>query len=68
MIKKSIFMMGLSLAITMLASENLFGQLNVPAPSPTISVKQGFATSNIELSYSRPSVRGRVVFGDLVPY
>lgn len=68
MIKKSIFMMGLSLAITMLASENLFGQLSVPAPSPTITVKQGFATSNIELSYSRPSVRGRVVFGDLVPY
>ncbi|MBG9377323.1 DUF2911 domain-containing protein [Panacibacter sp. DH6] len=42
--------------------------LVVPQPSPTQQVKQEFGLSNIELSYSRPSMKGRKVFGDLVPY
>lgn len=42
--------------------------LKTPAPSPTQTVKQDFALSNVELSYSRPSVKGRTIFGDLVPY
>lgn len=43
-------------------------QLNTPQPSPTATIKQNFALSNIEISYSRPGVKGRKVFGDLVPY
>lgn len=43
-------------------------QLNTPQPSPTQTVKQNFGVGNIELSYSRPSAKGRKVFGDLVPY
>lgn len=43
-------------------------QLKTPAPSPTQTIKQDFGLSNIELSYSRPGVKGRKVFGDLVPY
>jgi len=43
-------------------------QLNTPQPSPTANLKQNFALSNIEISYSRPGVKGRKVFGDLVPY
>jgi hypothetical protein len=39
-----------------------------PKPSPSAVVKQGFATSFIELNYSRPSTKGRAVFGDLVPF
>jgi hypothetical protein len=42
--------------------------LKTPAPSPTQTIKQDFALSNIEVSYSRPSVKGRVVFGDVVPF
>jgi hypothetical protein len=38
-------------------------QLNIPQPSPNTNIRQAFATSFIELNYSRPSVRGRVVFG-----
>ncbi|NCX96725.1 MAG: DUF2911 domain-containing protein [Chitinophagia bacterium] len=44
------------------------GQLKLPALSPTCKVVQEFSTSSIELSYSRPSMRNRKVFGDLVPY
>ncbi len=41
---------------------------HMPKPSPTITVHQGFSTSFIKLKYSRPSVKGRTVFGDLIPY
>ncbi|MBZ5857025.1 DUF2911 domain-containing protein [Flavihumibacter profundi] len=43
-------------------------QLRTPAPSPTSTVKQEFALSSVELSYSRPAIKGRKIFGDLVPY
>jgi hypothetical protein len=43
-------------------------QLRTPAPSPTQTLKQDFGISTIELSYSRPGVKGRKIFGDLVPY
>jgi tetratricopeptide (TPR) repeat protein len=42
--------------------------LKVPAPSPQQTVKQNFALSDVTIEYSRPSVKGRVIFGDLVPY
>ena len=42
--------------------------LRTPAPSPTQTIKQDFGLASVELSYSRPSVKGRKVFGDLVPY
>jgi len=43
-------------------------QVKTPAPSPPQYVKQDFGLSNIELSYSRPGIKGRNIFGDLVPY
>lgn len=44
------------------------GGLKVPAPSPATTIKQDFGLSSVEVSYSRPSVKGRNIFGDLVPY
>ncbi len=43
-------------------------QIKMPAPSPTQTVKQDFGIGNIELTYSRPSIKGRKIYGDLVPY
>lgn len=43
-------------------------QLKVPAPSPLQTIKQAFALSDITIEYSRPSVKNRVIYGDLVPY
>lgn len=42
--------------------------ITTPAPSPTQTIKQDFALSSVEVSYSRPSAKGRSVFGNLVPY
>jgi tetratricopeptide (TPR) repeat protein len=43
-------------------------QLKTPAPSPTQTVRQDFGISSVELVYSRPGIKGRKIFGDLVPY
>ena len=43
-------------------------QLKVPAPSPLQTVKQNFALGDVTIEYSRPSVKGRVIFGDVVPF
>jgi len=43
-------------------------QLKTPQPSPTQTIKQDFGISTVELTYSRPSMKGRKIFGDLVPY
>src|SRR2546423_1045437 len=45
-----------------------YSQLRTPTSSPPQTIKQDFGLSNIELSYSRPGVKGRKIFGDLVPY
>lgn len=42
--------------------------LKMPSPSTTQSIKQEFALTSVELSYSRPNMKGRKIFGDLVPY
>jgi tetratricopeptide (TPR) repeat protein len=47
---------------------NVQAQLKTPAPSPTQTVKQDFGLGSIEINYSRPAVKGRKVFGDLVPF
>jgi len=43
-------------------------QLKTPAPSPLQTLKQNFALSEIGIEYSRPSAKGRIVFGDVVPF
>ncbi|MDB5197885.1 MAG: hypothetical protein JWP88_2256 [Flaviaesturariibacter sp.] len=42
--------------------------IKTPAPSPTQTIKQDFGVSSIELIYSRPGMKGRKIFGDLVPW
>jgi hypothetical protein len=43
-------------------------QIRTPQPSPTQTIRQEFGVGNIELSYSRPGIKGRKIMGDLVPY
>ncbi len=54
--------------VCLFMSIGMNAQVKMPAPSPTQTIKQDFAMGNIELTYSRPSAKGRKVFGDLVPY
>ena len=45
-----------------------FSQINTPRFSPATEIKQMVGLTEIEVQYSRPSMRGREIFGNLVPY
>jgi hypothetical protein len=41
---------------------------DLPQPSPKGSVEQIVGLTKVKIDYSRPSVKGRKIFGDLVPF
>lgn len=43
-------------------------QLNLPRPSPNAKVSQTIGVTEVSIQYSRPGVKGRTIWGDLVPY
>ncbi|SHM52256.1 Protein of unknown function [Cyclobacterium lianum] len=43
-------------------------QIQAPAPSPAGHVSQNVGFTKISISYSSPGVKGREIFGALVPY
>jgi len=62
---RKLFLTALAASLFILADAQ---SLTTPQPSPTQTIKQNFGLSNIELSYSRPGIKGRKIFGDLVPF
>lgn len=46
----------------------LHAQVTTPQPSPFSKVEQKVGLTDVTLEYSRPGVKGRAIFGDLVPY
>ncbi|CAM1356766.1 MULTISPECIES: DUF2911 domain-containing protein [Tenacibaculum] len=49
-------------------STNINAQLKTPAPSPAAKLEQTVGLTDVSVEYSRPSMKGRTIFGDLVPY
>ena len=43
-------------------------KITTPQPSPKATVEQRVGLTDISVEYSRPGVKGRAVFGDLVPF
>lgn len=43
-------------------------KLEFPAPSPQCTVKQRVGLTDVEVTYSRPGLKGREVFGSMIPY
>ncbi len=41
---------------------------NLPQPSPSAAVSQTIGLTEVTVEYSRPGVKGRTIWGDLVPY
>lgn len=52
----------------MLISSVAFAQMQAPAPSPASTVSQVVGFTKISMDYSSPAVKGRTIFGDLIPY
>ncbi|WP_418637094.1 DUF2911 domain-containing protein [Winogradskyella sp.] len=53
-------------ALTLMFSVN--AQIKTPQSSPFTKVEQVVGLTDVTLEYSRPSMNGRTIFGDLVPY
>lgn len=53
-----------------LAADSLQAQPQIPQPqpSPQASVTQTIGVATVTVNYHRPSVKGRTIWGDLVPY
>jgi hypothetical protein len=63
--------LALSIALFFSLLQVAFGQaqeLKVPTLSPITEITQEVGLTQLKLSYSRPSAKGRKVFGGLVPY
>lgn len=61
----------LSLAVGLGFAGTLSAQtpkLEFPAPSPACTIKQHVGLTDIEITYSRPSAKGRQIFGNVVPF
>ena len=60
----------LILFVTVLVlSGSLWAQdLKFPQPSPAASVSQTIGVTEVKITFHRPGVKGRVIWGDLVPY
>jgi Protein of unknown function (DUF2911) len=43
-------------------------KVDFPAASPVCTLKQRVGLTDIEINYSRPGVKGRAIFGGIVPY
>tara|TARA_Y100000991_G_scaffold98743_1_gene74520 strand:- start:2024 stop:2878 length:855 start_codon:yes stop_codon:yes gene_type:complete len=54
--------------ILFLASYFNYSQIKTPRVSPASAVEQMVGLTEIEVEYSRPSKRGRDIFGNVVPY
>ncbi len=48
--------------------EQVQAQITTPQPSPMGTIEQKVGLTDIKISYSRPSAKGRKIFGDLAPY
>lgn len=53
---------------TVMLSLLSYSQIETPRPSPFCKIEQKVGLTDVTIEYSRPSMKGRAIFGDLVPY
>ena len=55
-----VFVVGVTSAIN--------AQIQAPQPSPAAKIEQVVGLTDVTIEYARPAMRGRTIFGDLVPF
>jgi Protein of unknown function (DUF2911) len=58
----------LTLFVLVFSTLTASAQIKTPQLSPVAKITQEVGVSEVSVEYSRPSARGRKVFGDLLPY
>ena len=61
---KKILLIALAFTLNFTAT----AQIQVPAPSPSAKLEQMVGLTKVTIDYSRPAMRGRAIFGELVPF
>jgi hypothetical protein len=61
-------MLRLVLVLSLVAAMPALAQLEIPNVSQSASVTQTIGTTDITINYHRPGVKGRTIWGGLVPY
>lgn len=56
------------LPVLLLCASTALAQIEMPPSSPTYTLSGTVGLAKVSVTYSRPSARGRTVFGDLVPF
>lgn len=60
--------LSLFIALALVTTSALAQQIRTPRPSPQASLKQTIGVTDMTINYSRPGVKGRTIWGGLVPY
>ena len=56
------------IVVALLATSALAQQVRTPRPSPQATLTQTVGITDVTIKYSRPGVKGRAIWGGLVPY
>ena len=59
------YFLGLVLCLGLLSAQ---AQVKTPSASPLCKIEQSVGLTDISIEYSRPGVKNRTIFGDLVPF
>jgi len=56
------------IALALVITASAMAQVRTPRPSPNATLTQSVGLTDITIKYSRPGVKGRTIWGGLVPY
>lgn len=67
---KKLLLNAFAIGLLFVLAQPVSAQIQTPAPSPTAELKQKVGLTDVAIVYSRPGVKGRVVFADngIVPF
>lgn len=66
--KRNLFYVALIVLLVVAMGPESVAQIKFPPVSSAQKVTQGLGINDVQLTYNRPSMRGRKIFGGLVPY
>lgn len=58
----------ITFAVIFLTTITVNAQIKTPSASPSATISQSVGLAKVTIDYSRPSAKGRRIFGDLVPF
>jgi hypothetical protein len=62
------FTAAVAVTATFLAAPSAQAQITTPQPSPKSTITQRVGLTDVTITYSRPGVKNRAIFGTVVPY